>query len=334
MTFKIVVANSIHAEILERLEARGDVVMNSKPEPWGRAELMEHCADAHALMAFMTESVDAAFLDACPSLRIIAGALKGYNNIDVDACTQRSVAVTIVPDLLTEPTAELTIGLMIALARNIIPGDAHMRSGSFEGWRPNFYGDSIQGSVVGVLGAGAVGKAILRMLNGFDCRRLYVDKTPLSPALEAELNAEHTTIDDIRSNADFVVLALHLMPSTFHLVDDAFLAGMKPQSFLINPGRGSLVDEAAVARALDERRIAGYAADTFEMEDWKLPDRPRHVDQRLLNSDKTVLTPHIGSAVRAVRQAIELSAAQSIVTVRDGGMPDTIVNRAALAPVS
>jgi len=123
MGFKIVVANQIHESVKQLLAGAGALVMNDFKVPWDATALSAHCVDANALMAFMTESIDAEFLDRCPELQIIAGALKGYNNIDVAACTERGVLVTNVPDLLTEPTAELTLGLMIGVARNLIPAD-------------------------------------------------------------------------------------------------------------------------------------------------------------------------------------------------------------------
>ncbi len=330
MAFKIVIAQPVHSPVLEFLQPYGDIEMNPGPEPWSQHELAQRCADAQALMAFMTETVDQTFLKQCRNLRIIAGALKGYNNIDIDACSQRSIAVSIVPDLLTEPTAELAIGLMISVARNFNPAERHIRSGRFKGWRPRFYGGSINGSSVAVIGAGAVGQAILRMLGGFACESLYVDTQPLAEHVEAELRCRRFGLDDALAAADFVVLALHLMPSTLHMADAAFITRMKPGSYLINPARGSLVDEQAVAHALETGQLAGYGADTFEMEDWAREDRPLAVETGLIESDKTVLTPHIGSAVSAVRQAIEVSAAQSIVAIAEGRMPDWAVNKTAL----
>lgn len=326
MKFKAVVANRLHDPVRTFLEAHADVVMNDDAEPWTNAGLLARCADADAIMVFMTETIDAEFLDACPNLKVVAGALKGYNNIDVAACSARSVAVTIVPDLLTEPTAELAIGLMIAVARNIVPGDSFVRSGEFQGWRPRFYGGSIDGATVAVIGAGAVGRTVLRVLKGFNCQRLYVDKRPLAGECEAELDCRQVALDEALREADFVVLGLHLMPETLHLVDADFIARMKPGSYLINPARGSVVDERAVADALASGHLAGYAADTFEMEDWTLADRPQSIDGRLLASERTVLTPHIGSAVSNVRQAIERSAAESIVAVARGEIPATAVN--------
>ncbi len=327
MSFKIVVANQIHNTVREMLEMQGDVIVNSSSEPWTNEELLSHCYDADALMAFMTETINDDFLAQCGQLKIIGGALKGYNNLDIHACARRGIAVTIVPDLLTDPTAELTVGLMIAVARNFGAGDVFVRSGDFKGWRPKFYGGSIQGSTVGVLGAGAVGQAILRMLSGFNCKRLYVDKSPLSAVVENSLDVTRSQLNQVQQEADFIILAMHLMPETLHMVDEDFLSLIKKGCYLINPARGSLVDEAAVVNALELGILSGYAADTFEMEDWALPARPLTVHEGLRNSDKTVLTPHLGSAVRSVREEIERSAAESIITYLTGKLPDTAVNQ-------
>jgi phosphonate dehydrogenase len=275
----------------------------------------------------MPERVDDAFLAACPDLLVIACALKGYDNFDVEACTRRGVWLTIVPDLLTAPTAELTIGLMIALGRNVLPGDRLVRGGNFGGWRPILYGRGIDGSTVGLLGAGAVGKAVARRLAGFRTTMLYTDNTPLSAYEEDELRLRRVGLGELLEQSDFVVLCLPLLQHTKHLVDREFLARMKPGALLINTARGSLVDEAAVADALEGDQLAGYAADVFSMEDWALPDRPRKVSARLLDSRKTVLTPHLGSAVDCVRRDIALQAAESVLQALRGEVPAGAVNR-------
>jgi phosphonate dehydrogenase len=333
VSHKIVVPNRIEEETLERLRAVGEVFSNQTPEPLPPEELREACRDATGLMAFMTEAVDAAFLDACPRLKIVAGALKGFDNIDVQACSERGVVVTIVQDLLTEPTAELAVGLMIAVARNLREGDAHVRSGQYAGWRSRFYGGSLQGATVGVIGAGAVGREILRLLSGFRGTRIYYDTVPLDPTTEKALCAQRAPLDTLVATSDFVVLALPLNPSTIKIVDASFLSRMKPGARLINPARGSLVDEAAVADALQSGHLSGYAADVYEMEDWALAARPRTVHPALLASEKTVLTPHIGSAVVDVRREIAASAAQSIITMLTAGLPDTAINAAQLKQV-
>ncbi|MEM7223597.1 MAG: phosphonate dehydrogenase [Pseudomonadota bacterium] len=326
MKAKIVVANWVHPAVLSFLGACGKVVPNHDSEPLSRISLIERCRDADALMAFMPESVDEDFLSACPKLRIVACALKGYDNFDVEACTRRDIWVTIVDDLLTAPTAELALGLMIALARNVEPGSAWVRSGKFQGWRPRFYGRSLDGSTVGLIGAGAVGKALAVRLAGFKCQLIYHDERHLTPDQERHLKLNRVSLEELRARSDFIVLALPLTQATNHLIDADFLAAMRPGSYLINPARGSLVNEEAVADALESGHLGGYAADTFEMEDWARGDRPYTISNRLLASEKTILTPHLGSAVDDVRLEIAMAAANSIVQCLRGERPQGAVN--------
>lgn len=323
---KIVVPNWIESETIARLQAVGDIVANTGCEPVGQDALRESCRDATAVMAFMTECIDDEFLATCTDLKIVAAALKGFDNIDVDACTRHGVLVTYVPDLLTEPTAELALGLMIALARNMRAGDSYVRSGAFAGWRPRFYCGSLQGATVGVIGAGAVGRETMRLLSGFRGCRLYFDEDRLDPTTEKALAAQFASLTDLISRSDFVVLALPLTPRTLHIVNTDFLQQMKRGAYLINPARGSLVDEAAMAAALNRGDIAGYAADTFEMEDWHRPDRPRHIHPDILRSERTVLSPHIGSAVTDVRRQIAAAAAECILTALNGACPEHALN--------
>jgi phosphonate dehydrogenase len=330
---KIVISNWVHPEVVALLERHCTVVANETRDALARAEVMRRCRDAHGLIAFMTDHVDDAFLAQCPELRVIACALKGYDNFDIAACTRRKVWLTIVPDLLTAPTAELTIGLMIGLARNVMAGDRLVRSGRFHGWRPVLYGQGIDGSTIGLFGAGAVGKAVARRLAGFRASLLYHDAEPLSPDQEDALRLQRATRDDLLARSDFVVLCLPLLPQTRHLVDRDFLARMKPGALLINTARGSLVDETAVADALASGALGGYAADTFAMEDWALDDRPLEIDGRLRDAaEKTLFTPHLGSAVDRVRREIALQAAASVIEALRGETPAGAVNRLTEPP--
>lgn len=294
---KIHITQPVHAEILALLSAHAEIV----PEPF----------DADALMVFMPDSIDDAFLARCPKLKIIAAALKGYDNFDVRACSRRGIWFTVVPDLLTEATAELALGLMLALARNIIPGDRLIRSGDFPGWRPILYGSHVRGATVGIVGYGKVGQALAKMLAGFDCRVLVFEKQL----------PDSMPLADLLTQSDFVVPLLPLTPDTFRMFDATVLNSMKPGAFLVNVARGSVVDENAVADALESGRLGGYAADTFEMEDWARENHPDRIPERLLRSDKTVFTPHLGSAVRSVRLQIELAAAMNILRVFRGEKP-------------
>lgn len=327
---RIVITNRVHGQVLETLAPHGEIVANTSARPWSAEEVARAAGDAEAIMTFMPDSIGAAELSAMPRLRIVACALKGFDNFDVEACTRAGVWITIVPDLLTVPTAELTIGLTIALARHVPAGDAHVRSGSFRGWRPTLYGTGLAGSRVGVLGMGAVGRAVAARLGGFEATVTYWDRTRLTAERERDLGVLWQERDALLGESDFVISALPLTPETLHLLDASAIARMKPGALLVNPSRGSVVDEGAVADALERGHVAGYAADVFEMEDWARPDRPGAVEPRLLAMpDRTLFTPHLGSAVTSVRLAIEMEAARSIIDVLEGRAPSGALNRPA-----
>lgn len=312
---RIVVTNRIHREIAELLSAAGTVIVNPNAEPWPAEELLRHASGADALMVFMPDRLDDAFLAQCPRLKVIAGALKGYDNFDVEACRRRNIFFTIVPHRLTEPTAELVLALMLGLARNVLPGDRYIRSGEFRGWRPHLYGRSLYGATVGIVGYGAVGRALAELLTPFRARVLTHD-----------LGDSEDSLRHVLAESDFVVPLLPLTPATLHLFNAERLACMRTGAFLVNAGRGSLVDEAAVAEALAAGRLAGYAADTFEMEDWARPDHPEGIPRALLESGRTLFTPHLGSAVDDARLEIERIAANSILQVLRGETPDHAIN--------
>jgi phosphonate dehydrogenase len=314
---RVVVTQPIHPEVAALLANEAEVVMHESPErAWSHEELLDRARDTDALMVFMPDSLDDAFLAACPRLKIVAAALKGFDNFDVAACARRGIWFTIVPDLLSEPTAELALALLLGLARNVAAGDRLIRSGRFAGWRPALYGASLAGATVGIIGFGQVGRALERMLRGFSCRVLHHDSA-----------IEGTPLDELLAVSDFVLPLLPLTPATLHLFDASAIAKMKPGSFLVNVSRGSVVDESAVADALARGHLAGYAADTFEMEDWARPDRPPSIATRLLEmKDKTLFTPHLGSAVRRVRLEIEMTAARNILQALSGVRPEGAIN--------
>jgi phosphonate dehydrogenase len=325
---KIVLSSWVHPEVITFLATAAEVVPHQERDVLPADELRRRCRDAHGLMAFMSDRIDEAFLRACPELKVIACALKGYDNFDVAACERQGVWLTIVPDRLTFPTAELALGLMIGLARNILAGDRLVRSGRFRGWRPILYGRGLDGSTVGLIGVGAVGKAVARRLMGFQTTLLYTDRVPLPPDQEDALRLRRVARDELLQQSDFILLCLPLSPDTLGLVDARFLASLKRGAILINIARGSLVDEAAIAEALESGVLGGYAADVFAFEDWAIENRPASVHERLLQaSDKSLFTPHLGSAVDEVRRDIALQAASSLIEALEGGVPAGAVNR-------
>lgn len=325
-----VLTHRVFPETLAMLADWTDLVTNDSDGTLPPDELLRRCRSADAMMAFMPDCVDAAFLSACPKLKVIACALKGYDNFDVEACSRQGVWVTIVDDLLTVPTAELAIGLLIGVARHVMTGDREIRGGSFTGWRPTLYGMGLAGRTVGIVGMGKVGQAIAQRLKGFDAELIYADARPLDPVTQAVLDLTRTGFEELICRADFIIMATPLTEGTLHLIDASALRMMKPGAILVNPGRGSVVDEEAVAGALSDGQLAAYAADVFEFEDWARSDRPRAIPESLLAlTEKTLFTPHIGSAVVDARKAIEAEAATSILEALRGDRPTGAVNDVA-----
>lgn len=325
---KVVITHRVHDDVVRLLSTKCQVSMNTDDVAWSCKEVMIRAKDAAALMVFMTDCIDRKFLDNCPSLRIVAGVLKGFDNFDVEACSERGVWLCTVPDRLTAATAEFTIGLLISVARNIVSGDAHVRAG-YAGWKPYLYGKGLEGNTVGILGAGAVGSAVAARLRPFGCKVICFDEREISNVEAARAGFTVGSFQDVLELSDFIVVALPLTPDTHHKIGWKALSSVKNGAYLINTARGSIVDEEAVARALGEGRLAGFAADVFETEDLARTDRPLSIAQRLLNDRaRTVLTPHLGSAEITVRRDAELEMAHVILECLSGRTPRGAVNSA------
>nr|WP_274607248.1 NAD(P)-dependent oxidoreductase [Paracraurococcus ruber] len=262
----ILVTSRAFPETLARLAEFATVEANEGEVPWPPAELLRRAAGADGLLAFMPDHVDAAFLAAAPRLRAIGCALKGADNFDLAACAARGIAVSVVPDLLTAPTAELAIALMLGLGRRLREGDALVRGGGFAGWRPVLYGAGIEDSVVGLLGLGAVGRDIARRLAGFGCRLLFADEAaaPMPPA-------ERRDWPTLLAESDWLVLAAPLTPGTLHILDAAALAALKPGALVVNIARGSLVRRQ---RWPPLSRPGGSAATPPTCSNWRIGPGP------------------------------------------------------------
>lgn len=324
---RVLVTHWVHPEVLTLLESHCTVRANPERDTWSPAQVRAAARDCHAMIAFMPDTVDEAFLADCPRLKIVAAALKGSDNFDIEACTRRGIWFTRVPDLLTVPTAELALGLMIGVARHVLAGDDHIRSGSFAGWRPALYGTGLHGATLGLIGLGAVGRALAERASACGMKVVYTDPLPPAANWDGRRTAEPVPFEALLARSDYVLPLVHLMPSTRHLINAAALACMKRGAYLVNAGRGSVVDEAAVAASLAAGHLAGYAADVFEMEDWALEARPRTIHPALLaDRARTLFTPHLGSAVDAVRRDIALEAAHNVLDAFAGRRPRGAMN--------
>lgn len=304
-------------------------------DPLPRSELQELVADADALIFFVSDVVDEALLEGTPRLKLVASFGKGYDNVDLEACTRRGIAVTNLPDALTESTADHAIALLLSLCRKVLPGDDLVRAGTFPGWHSSrLLGRDFHRATLGIVGMGAVGQAVARRAVGFGTRIVYADPRPLPPAVEATLGAHRLPLDQLLAEADFVLVAVPLVPETVGLIGARELERMRPGALLVNVGRGSTVDEQAVAAALAAGKLGGYAADVFACEDRLLPDHPREVPARLKEMrDRTVLTPHLGTATWETRRSMAVAVAETTLQALRGERPPGLLNGILLEPL-
>lgn len=303
-------------------EACPAVAANDHDRALTRDELLRNLDGFDGVITFLTDRIDAEVIERAAGLRVIANCAVGFDNIDIAAATRRGVIVTNTPEVLTDATADLAWALLMAVARRIIEADRFVRAGKFQGWSPGLMlGSDLAGKALAVIGAGRVGSAFARRGKGFGMCLLYVDDRP-NEALEREVGAQRLDLDTAISQADFISLHLPLTLDTRHLINAQRLAAMKPTAYLINTSRGAVVDEAALVRALRERRIAGAALDVYENE-------PR-LAAGLAELDNVVLAPHIGSATTETRARMIMLAAENVFAAMRGRVPTNIVNPQAL----
>jgi gluconate 2-dehydrogenase len=316
----ILVARAIFPEVLERLRQHFDVDHNPDDDILSPAQLQDRLRGKAGLFATMSERVDPALLAACPQLKAVANMAVGYNNIDVDAATDAGVMVTNTPDVLNETTADFGWALLMAAARRITESEHWLRAGEWKKWRyDSFVGADLHGATLGVLGMGRIGQAIARRSTGFGMRVIYHNRSRLAPELEAGANnARYVGREELLRQADHIVLVMPYSPALHHTIGEAEIALMKPSAILVNIARGGIVDDAALIRALRERRIAGAGLDVYENEPAFNPD--------FLSLTNVVLTPHIASASAATRLAMANCAADNLIAALTQQEPPNLLN--------
>jgi glyoxylate/hydroxypyruvate/2-ketogluconate reductase len=317
----VLVSRAVFPQVVERLRKAFDVSDNVDDEVLSKARLVERLQGKHGVFLNAGEVIDATVLEACPTLRAVCVMAVGYNAVDVAACTARGVLVTNTPDVLTETTADFGFALMMAAARRITESERFLRDGRWTKWSYDLYtGRDVHGATLGILGMGRIGQAIAkRGTLGFGMRVIYHNRTRLSPPSEAAMGgARYVGKEALLRESDHLVLVLPYSPQSHHAIGAAELALMKPTATLTNIARGGIVDDAALAQALRERRIAAAGLDVFEGEPSVHPD--------LLACDNVVLTPHIGSASVDTRRAMAELAADNLIAALTGGVPPTPVN--------
>ena len=315
---KVYSTHQLFEEARKILDTECEVQYWTDSERPPRDEVLRRVKDKEGLVCLLTEKVNEEFLRSAPKLRIASNVAVGYDNIDVDACTKRGIAVTNTPGVLDETTADFAWTLLMTVARRVSEGELLARSGNWKSWNlDQLCGADVWGKTLGIVGFGRIGRSVARRASGFQMKIIYTDAVRVSEEVEKSLNAEIRDMNSLLAESDFISLHVPLLPETRGLFDAPKLFRMKPTAFLINTSRGPVVEEAALVTALENNKIAGAALDVFENEPFIHPG---------LKRPNVVLTPHIASASIETRTKMALMAANNIVAVFKGRRPPNLLN--------
>jgi glyoxylate reductase len=311
----VLLTRRIPSSVLTPLQTQHTVDLYSGDAAIPRDELLRRVADKDALICVLTDKIDAAVMDAAPSLKIVANIAVGYDNIDIAQARQRNIIVTNTPDVLTEAVAELTWALILGIARRVAEGDRLIRRDGWKGWALDFMlGTELRGKQLGIIGAGRIGRAVAAKAPAFGMRVVFAGR---SASRTKDPAYTSVSVDELLVTSDVISIHAPATAETRHLINKRTLARMKRSALLVNTARGSIIDEEALAWALDERLIAGAALDVFEHE----PDVPPPLRQH----ENVLLVPHVGSATRETRTAMAELAARNVLAVLNGDKPLTPV---------
>lgn len=327
MKEKVLVARATFPDIIARLEEHFDVERNPDDISFQPEALRRRMADKTGALLMGGERIDAQLIGHAPLLRAVANCAAGHNNFDLPAITRAGIVATNTPDISNESVADLAWGLMICAARRMLESDAHVRSGTWRGFAYDlFLGVDLHHSTLGIVGMGRIGQAIARRAAGFRMKVIYHNRSRLDAGLERECHAEYVSRDELLAQADHIMLTVPYSPASHHLIGARELRMMKPSTILVNVARGGVVDDAALAKALTERRIAGCGLDVFENEP--------ALEPALLHAPNLVMTPHIGSATTAARRALANLAVDNLIAALgygpDANRPPNLLNPEAL----
>lgn len=317
---KIFATRPLPASVIECLSTRCEVHAHPKDEFISAPELAKICREME-IEAILSSStpVNKQVIEQASRLRVVSQLGKGYDNVDVAACTAHKIIVTNVIGAPEESTADITFALILSAARRIVEGDRYVRGGQWKSWLWKLlWGFDVYGKTIGLYGFGAIGQAVARRAGGFSMRVLYHTRRRAPEQLERELKAEYVDSETLIRQSDFLSLHTPLTPETRRMITARELAWMKPTAFLINTARGPVVDEEALVEALKAKRLAGAALDVFEHE-------PK-VHPELIKMQNVVLLPHLGSATEETRTRMARLASENLLAALDGQRPPNLVN--------
>lgn len=315
----VLVTKRIYPEAIEFLKQHAAVDYAESDDGLTAEELMERIRGKQGVVSQLTDKFSAPVIEQLDGIRIIANVAVGFDNIDVPAATRRKILVTNTPDVLTDTTADFAFALLMAAARRVVEGHKFVHSGQWTKWRIDLLvGQDVHHRTLGIFGMGRIGQALARRARGFDMRVLYYDAVGAPEAVERELGLEFASAERVLRESDFVSLHVPLAAHTRHMIGAAQLRMMKPTAILVNTSRGPVVDEAALAQALEQRVIAGAGLDVFENEP--------QVHPGLLKLDSVVVAPHIASASVDTRRKMCMMAAENAVAALEGRRPANLLN--------
>ncbi|MEL8055456.1 MAG: D-glycerate dehydrogenase [Pseudomonadota bacterium] len=313
---KVIVTRRLPDPVEIRLKELFDTTLNERDEPMSADQLAEAVQTADVLVPTVTDQIDGRVLaQAGDQLRLIAQFGAGVDNIDVQSAIQRGITVTNTPGVLTDDTADVTMALILAVPRRLHEGIQAMSDGKFEGWSPTWMmGRRLAGKRLGIIGMGRIGQAVARRAKAFGMQIHYHNRKQVSRHIEQELEATFwDSLDQMLARMDIVSVNCPHTPATFHLLNSRRLKLMKPDAFIVNTARGEVIDEAALARAIQAGELAGAGLDVFEREPQANPD--------LIGLPNVILMPHMGSATIEGRVEMGEKVIINIKTFADGHRP-------------
>ena len=315
---KVLITRQLPGDAVEKLKEECDLLCDPPSDQMPRNQLSELIPEADALICLLSETIDREVISRAPKLKVISNYAVGYDNIDVAFATERKIYVTNTPDVLTEATADLAWALLLAAARRVVEGDEMVRQNRFTGWAPDLLlGLDVAYKTLGVVGLGRIGLAVARRAKGFGMRVLYWSKNR-KEQWEEQFGLEYQPLDTLLQTADFVSLNVALTPETHHLIGEKEFSLMKNTAILVNTARGPVVDEAALAAALREKKIWAAGLDVYENEPEVHPD--------LLKLDNVILAPHVGSGTIDTRAKMAEMVVSNVLMALKGQRPTNAVN--------
>ncbi len=321
---KILVARAIFPEALAKLEESFEVLSNQADQIFTPEELQKKLSEVEGALVAGSERIDARALENANDLKIVANISVGYNNFDVPAMTTAGVMATNTPDVLTDTTADFGFALLMATARRITESEHWVRAGHWDKWSivNNPLGMDVHNSTIGIIGMGRIGQGIAMRALGFGMKVIYHNRSRLSEQDESACSARYVSKEELLRTADHVVLVLPYTPANHHIIGAQEIALMKPTATLINIARGGIVDDVALAQALQKKAIFAAGLDVFEGEPVVNPE--------LLKLSNVVLAPHIASATEKTRRAMVDLAIENLRAALAGKVPPSLINAEVL----